>query len=64
MLYTVELDYSGSYQTEVEADSAESAKKQAEEELKFDNGTGDRMLRRVESFQVYDEKMQPCDVGK
>lgn len=62
-LFTVEIDYTGTYQAKVEAESDTEAYREAMEDLEFDSGDGDRLFRKSESFQVYDERMIPCDVN-
>ena len=61
-LFTVELDYRGTYQTEIEADTAADALKQAKIELEMDCGDGSHTASEITSFQVFGQDMKPCDV--
>lgn len=62
--FTVELDFHGTYSTEVEAETAAKAKQMAEYELERDNDLGDTQLRKIESLQIYDESMNLCEVNE
>ena len=62
--FTVELDFKGMYSTEVEAESATQAKRDAENELTNANDLGYLEVEKISSFQVFDEKMLPCDVDE
>lgn len=62
--YTVELDYRGTYQTEIDASSPREAYEWAKRELVANDGDGDLALDRIDSFQVYDESFMPCDVNE
>ena len=63
-LFTVELDFQAMHQVEVVADSAAAAYKKAKDLLESDALVGETELRRIDSFQVFDEKMVPQDIGE
>lgn len=54
--FSVELDVQGAYSTEIKAESAKEAYEKAVDEIL------DLDSVKVVSFQVYDEKFQPCDI--
>jgi hypothetical protein len=62
--YTVELDYRGTYQTEIDASSPAEAYQWAKRELEANDGDGDLSVDRVDSFQVFDESFNVCDVNE
>lgn len=60
--YTVELDYRGTYQTEIDASSAQEAYEWAKRELQNNDGDGDLSVDRIDSFQVFDERFEICEL--
>lgn len=61
--FTVELDFSAMFQIDVEAIDAREAYDKAVRMLNGEEiDQGSCSIRKIESFQVYDERMQPCDV--
>lgn len=59
-LFTVELDICGMFSTEVLADSPKQAYEIAMQELKDERIE----VRNIPSFQIYDERMQPCGLNE
>jgi hypothetical protein len=57
--FKVELDFFGTFSTEVFASSPKQAYEIAMQELKDEPIE----VRNVPSFQIYDERMQPCGLN-
>lgn len=62
MRYEVEIDFTGVYKTEVEADTPAEAYEEALEQLSSGIHEGTVSFSRSTSFQIFDEAMRPCDL--
>jgi hypothetical protein len=62
-IFTVELHFTAVFHIDVEAIDAREAYDRAVRMLRSEEiDQGNHVLEKVQSFQVYDEKMEPCDL--
>ena len=61
--FTVELDFSGTFSIDIDAIDAREAYSKALKMLTREEfGEASVALRKIESYQVFDERMEPCDL--